>query len=66
MLEKAFEENTSEIEKCEINDGFSEEGIIPLLHPGNRASNGFGVADHVNSILRSMDHESQLRSSTLI
>lgn len=52
VLEKAFEENTSETMKSEIKACFSSEGIIPLLHPGNSTSNGFGIAGNDESTLK--------------
>ena len=52
VLEKAFENNTSETMKNEIKACFSTEGIIPLLHPGNSISNGFGVAGNNESTLK--------------
>lgn len=44
ILEKAFDKNISKAMKDEIIACFSNEGIIPLLHPGNSTSNGFGMA----------------------
>ncbi|GAB6910141.1 conserved hypothetical protein [Desulfosarcina cetonica] len=44
MLEDAFDGNASEKLKSEIKACFSNEGTIPLLHPGNVATNGFGMA----------------------
>lgn len=52
VLEVAFEENASETMKSEIKACFSDNGIIPLLHPGNSTSNGFGVASNKESTLK--------------
>lgn len=52
VLEKAFEENTSDVMKNEIKACFSTEVIIPLLHPGNSVSNGFGLASNNESTLK--------------
>jgi hypothetical protein len=43
ILDNAFEEGVSESMETEIRACFSDEGTIPLLHPGNMASNGFGM-----------------------
>lgn len=52
VLEKAFGENTSETLKMEILSCFSDEGIIPLLQPGNSILNGFGMTGKDESTLK--------------
>ena len=51
ILEESFDKNTSQALKDEIIACFSDEGIIPLLQPGNSTSNGFGMAGRNESTL---------------
>ena len=52
VLEKVFEDNASDTMKNEIKACFSTKGIIPLLHPGNSVSNGFGLAGNREATLK--------------
>lgn len=52
VLDDALEVDASESMKVEIKACFSDEGTIPLLHPGNSVSNGFGVAGVKEKSLR--------------